>query len=237
MRVDGSKVEALFIEKLNRFVGVVLLQGVSTAVHIPNSGRLAELLLPGALVILRVSDNPMRKYRYSLIMVEANGTLVSVDSLLPNKLAVDALRRKSEIFRRGKAQKLLFYDFIRPEVRYQASRFDIGLGDDEEIKYYLEIKGVTLAENSKAMFPDAPTERGARHLKELAAAKREGFGAGVFFVIQREDVEAFVPNDEMDPLFGQTLRNAVQQGVDVFAMKCRVEPQKIAFLEEVEVIL
>jgi len=237
MIVEGNKVFAIFIEKLNRFVGKVSCDGKESFVHIPNSGRLAELLRPGARVILRESDNLKRKYRYSLIMVEKDDVLVSVDSILPNKLVVNSIKEKVRVLRDGKTSKLLEHDFIKPEIKHLDSRFDVGLGNGEQISYYLEVKGVTLVENNRARFPDAPTIRGARHLKELSSLCIRGFGAGVFFVVQREDACAFAPNDKMDPNFGAALRFAMNSGVDVFAMKCKVDENHIDLIGEIPIIL
>ena len=203
MQIIGDKIEAQFEKRLNRFVARVRINNKSFNVHVPNSGRLAELLTPGARVILRDSENPNRKYRYSLIMVYKDGVYISVDSLLPNKLILYALKTKHAVFKGDlRTSKLLDYPNIKPEAKYGNSRFDVALGDGSIIKYYIEIKGVTLVEDRISMFPDAPTIRGTKHLLELAKAKSEGFGAGVFFVIQREDADIFSPNDLMDIKFG-----------------------------------
>jgi len=251
MKIPGRKVEAVFEERLNRFVAKVNLKGKSIEVHVPNSGRLAELLAPGARAVLRQAANPLRKFRYDLIMAYKDGILVSVDSILPNKLmaalfkeGIDFLLQRGLDFNQSESiKKMLEYDFVRPEVKFKNSRFDIGLGKNDGrgseagIKSYIEVKGVTLVENNLARFPDAPTERGTKHLLELIEAKREGFGAGIFFVIQREDAAAFSPNDSMDPAFGKALRTAARAGVDMFACRCRVEPDNIELLETVSIIL
>lgn len=238
MDIIGNKVEAIFQKRLNRFVARVMLQGKSIDVHVPNSGRLAELFIPGARVILRDSDNPSRKYRFDLIMVYHNDILVSVDSILPNKLLVEEFKRKTSLLKsNGKIQKLLEYSYIKPEIKYEDSRFDMGLGEFEEIKYYIEIKGVTLVENRLALFPDAPTLRGTKHLLGLSKAKAKGYGAGVFFIIQRQDADVFTPNDEMDQEFGKALRYAQDVGVDIFAYKCQVSPNKINLIKQLKVKL
>jgi len=238
LQIAGDKIEAKFEERLNRFVARVRLNDVSMNVHVPNSGRLRELLTFGARVILRDSKNPSRKYRYSLIMVYKDGIYISVDSLIPNKLMVEELRKKSPIFKENpRTLDMLEYAHVKPEVVFGDSRFDIALSDGNEKKYYIEIKGVTLVENNRAFFPDAPTARGTKHLLELARAKSLGFGAGVFFIIQRDDADLFSPNDTMDPEFGEALRFAAKGGVDVFAYKCRVSPEKIDLIEAVNILL
>ncbi|MDI3480930.1 MAG: sugar fermentation stimulation protein [Tepidanaerobacteraceae bacterium] len=250
MIIPGKKVEAIFEKRLNRFVARVDLKGGSIEVHVPNSGRLAELLVPGARVVLRETANRLRKYCYDLIMVYKDDILVSVDSMLPNKLMVVALKESKDFFQQDNynwlcktIKKIEGYDFVRSEVKFKDSRFDIGIGKNDadgkkdSIKYYMEVKGVTLVEKKMALFPDAPTERGTKHLLELVEAKREGFGAGVCFVIQREDADAFSPNDAMDTSFGRALRAAARAGVDVFAVRCRVELDNIELMEAVKIIL
>ncbi|TYP58492.1 DNA/RNA nuclease SfsA [Thermosediminibacter litoriperuensis] len=229
MRIEGIKIDATFEERLNRFVAAVKIGNRPHKVHVPNSGRLAELLVPGARVILREAQNPARKYPYDLIMVYTGDTLVSVDSSLPGRLLISELSRD---------RILSFdYDFVKPEVKYGGSRFDIGLGSRGKIFYYIEVKGVTLVENGRALFPDAPTERGAKHMLELARAREEGYGAGVFFIVQREDADRFSPNDTMDKKFGDALRRAAEAGVEVFAYSCQVDRNEILLLNPLPVEL
>jgi len=238
MKIPGKKIEAEFIARLNRFVAKVRLNNEIIDVHVPNSGRLRELLVPGARVILREKASPVRKYKYDVIMVYKGDKLISVDSQLPNRFMTDLLTRGDQhIYRRIELEKLLRFTYIKPEVRYKNSRFDLGLGENKKIVYFAEIKGVTLVENNIAFFPDAPTQRGTKHLEELIEAKQEGFGAGVIFVIQRQDAEFFAPNDRMDPSFGETLRRAVATGVDVFPFKCSIKPEEIVFDDMVKLIL
>lgn len=257
MIIPGKKVHAIFEQRLNRFVAKVNLKGESIKVHVPNSGRLKELLTPGTVVILRELGNPLRKFKYDIIMAYKDGKLVSIDSLLPNKLVKAFLEQGINTFEHNKKDidKLFEYDFVRSEVTFKKSRFDIGLGTSNKvpveiekegtydkaekggIKYYMEIKGVTLVEENIARFPDAPTERGTKHLLELIEAKREGFGAGVFFVIQRQDAKFFSPNDAMDPAFGKALRAAARVGVDIFAYRCKVKPNSIELAETIKICL
>lgn len=229
MKIDGEKVDGIFEKRLNRFVASVKINERSVNVHVPNSGRLKELLAPGNRVILQKALNSHRKYPYDLIMVYKGNTLVSIDSTLPSRLLASELSKKKLL--------KLDYDFVKTEVSYGNSRFDIALGNDGEIFYYMEVKGVTLVEEGKALFPDAPTERGAKHMMELTKAKKEGFGAGVFFVVQRDDAEIFSPNDSMDENFGKALRVAANAGVELFAYSCRVTQDEVVLLRPLPVKL
>lgn len=238
MKILGKKYEAIFIERLNRFVAKVRVKNEIIDVHVPNSGRLKELLTPGARVLLRGSPNTARKYKYDLIMAYKNRELVSVDSLLPNKLIFEVLAKgKKDLIDVLGLEKLTSYEQVKPEIRFGNSRFDLGLGENNKIQYYVEVKGVTLVENGMAYFPDAPTERGTKHLEKLVKAKQEGFGAGVIFVIQRRDAECFCPHDRMDPAFGKALRQAASNGVDIFSFKCHVKPDEINLIDSVKVLL
>ncbi|MCF6097376.1 DNA/RNA nuclease SfsA [Thermovorax subterraneus] len=229
MKIDGEKVDGIFEKRLNRFVASVKINDKPENVHVPNSGRLKELLTPGARVILQKALNSHRKYPYDLIMVYKGNTLVSIDSTLPSRLLASELSKKKLL--------KLDYDCVKTEVSYGNSRFDVALGNDGKIFYYMEVKGVTLVEEGKALFPDAPTERGAKHMMELAKAKKEGFGAGVFFVVQRDDAEIFSPNDSMDENFGKALRVAANAGVELFAYSCRVTQDEVVLLRPLPVKL
>ncbi|KXG78691.1 Sugar fermentation stimulation protein A [Fervidicola ferrireducens] len=229
MKIDGEKVDGIFEKRLNRFVASVKINDKPEYVHVPNSGRLKELLTPGARVILQKALNSHRKYPYDLIMVYKGNTLVSIDSTLPSRLLASELSKKKLL--------KLDYDWVKTEVPCGNSRFDIALGNDGKIFYYMEVKGVTLVEEGKALFPDAPTERGAKHMIELAKAKKEGFGAGVFFVVQRDDAEIFSPNDSMDENFGKALRVAANAGVELFAYSCRVTQDEVVLLRPLPVQL
>ena len=222
--------KAEFINRPNRFYSNVKLDGEEIKVHVPNTGRCRENLIPGCTVYLREENNPTRKTPYDLIMVEKGEKLISIESHIPNKVVDEALKN-------GKIEKLRGYKNILREKMFGKSRFDFKLSNDEKDEYYLEIKGVTLEENGYARFPDAPTERGARHLMELVEAKKRGYGAGVLFLIQLEEVNKFSPNDERDPKFGEALRIARDAGVDIFAYNCIVTKKSIEIHEEIEIIL
>lgn len=216
-----SNVEkAWFIRRLNRFVAEVEVDGLRIQAHVPSSGRMAELLVPEAEVYVARSTDPRRRTGCSLLMVKYGNILVSIDSLMPNRLIHKALKARSLPW-------FSSFTSVNRETSFKASRFDFLLRGAEE-KCFLEVKSVTLAEDGVARFPDAPTARGARHLRELISAAGEGHRAAVVFVAQREDVACFTPNDPQDPVFGRALRDAAGAGVEVYALACKVSLSQIA---------
>lgn len=225
---------AKFIRRPNRFQGFVELNGEEIMVHVPNTGRCREILTPGTEVILRKEDNPQRKTSFDLIAGYKGDKLINIDSQIPNKVVEEALKE-------GKIDALSRYKHVNREKTFGNSRFDFKLSiSDIEIpeqEYYLEVKGVTYETNGLTKFPDAPTERGTKHLLELIEVKKSGRGAGVIFLIQMDNVKAFTPHDSMDKVFGDALRKAYNNGVDVFAYSCQVEPNLIRLDREVKVIL
>lgn len=221
--------KAQFINRPNRFYSNVILDGKEIKVHVPNTGRCKELLIEGCTVFLREESNPSRKTPYDLVAVLKGDKLISIDSHIPNKVVEEALINK-------KIKGLEEYDTILREKTFENSRFDFKISNDQH-QYYLEVKGVTLEENGYSRFPDAPTERGVKHLGELVKAKRQGYGAGVIFLIQMEDVNKFSPNDATDRKFGDTLRYAKENGVDIFAYNCKVTENSITLYEPIEIIL
>lgn len=222
--------EAIFLERPNRFNARVLLNNEEITVHVPNTGRCREILVTGCKVYLREELNPTRKTRYDLVAAMKEDKLISIDSQIPNKVVEEALKI-------GKIGKLEKYNNILREKTFGKSRFDFKLSTDEGEIYYLEVKGVTLEENRYSRFPDAPTERGTKHLLELIEAKKQGYGAGAMFLIQLEEVDKFSPQDERDPAFGEALRLAKESGVDIFAYNCIVEEDGLTINEAVEIIL
>lgn len=230
MKYNKRILKAEFINRPNRFYSNVKIGEREVKVHVPNTGRCKELLIPGCTVYLREENNPARKTPYDLIAVNKGERIVSIDSHIPNKVVEEALKN-------GKIEKLKRYTTILREKTFEKSRFDFKISADENDEYYLEVKGVTLEDNGYARFPDAPTERGARHLLELVEAKRRGYGAGVIFLIQLSEVTKFSPNDATDPKFGEALRIAAKEGVDIFAYNCKVSEESIEIDEEVEIIL
>jgi sugar fermentation stimulation protein len=220
-------IPARFISRPNRFIAEVETGGEKLRVHVKNTGRCRELLVPGCRCYLSDSENPARKTRYDLIAVEKGDLLINMDSQVVNTLVEEYLKNGT-----------LFSEnaLIRREVTYRNSRFDFYV-EDRERKIFLEVKGVTLENEGIAAFPDAPTERGVKHLNELCRARQEGFECFVFFVIQMKGVKLFTPNDVTHPLFGDTLRRAVREGVGVIAMECDVAPDTLSITRHVPVEL
>lgn len=228
MKLYHRLTQALFLRRLNRFVAEVSLDGQTQTVHVKNTGRLGELLLPGAAVWLEESDNPARKTRFDLVCVENRGYVVNIDSQAPNPV----FREWAD--RGGWADGLIG---LRGEVFRGDSRFDFAYTRNGS-PGYVEVKGVTLFDDSgMAFFPDAPTERGVKHLRGLIEARREGCEAGVCFILQRDNVAGLKPNDRTHPAFGQALREAAAAGVTIRALSCLVTPESCEACREVPVIL
>ncbi len=218
-----------FVRRDNRFRVTVEVNGEHVAAHLPNSGRLTELLTPGRPCWLAESDAPRRKTRFDLTLMVYAGTLVSVDARLPNALLAEALAV-------GRLEPFRGYESVEREVRFGESRLDFRLSGPDGV-CWVEVKSVTLVEGGLARFPDAPTARGVRHLGELVTAVRRGDRAAVVFVIQRADAQRFVPHDEADAAFGAALREAARAGVGVSAWRCKVSQQEITIAEPVPVEL
>ena len=219
---------AVFLARPNRFVARVLLDGKEETVHVKNTGRCRELLVPGARVYLAEGDNPARKTRYDLVAVEKGELLVNLDSQAPNK--VFAQWAQAGGFRPG-------LTLLRPETTWGNSRFDFYWEDAAGQRGFVEVKGVTLEEEGHVRFPDAPTLRGVKHLEELVRARAEGYEAAVCFVVQMEGMVDFAPNDATHPAFGAALRRAAAAGVTVLAMECAVTPGSLAIRRPIPVRL
>ena len=207
-----NMVPGTFLSRPNRFIAHVMIDGQEEIVHVKNTGRCRELLPPGAQVWCQKSGNPNRKTKYDLITVRKGERLINMDSQAPNTAAGEWLRNGG----------LGEIDNLKAESFHGDSRFDFSFTKDGK-PCFLEVKGVTLEEDGICAFPDAPTERGAKHLKGLTQAAKEGFGAYVLFVIQMADVKYLRPHDERDPAFGAALREAAENGVMVMAMDCAVD--------------
>ncbi len=229
----GPLVRGLFLQRDNRFRVRVRLgdEGVEPVeAYLPNPGRLQELLVPGATVLLRpAASGTQRRTAYDLLLIKTDDTWVSLDSRLPNPLVETILTHAA-------LPSFAHYPEIRREVVLGESRLDFLLSGHTP-HCWLEVKSVTLVEGETAAFPDAPTERGRRHLRELQTVAESGQRAAVLFVVQREDASRFAPHDVTDPAFGATLRAAAQAGVEVRALRCRVTPEKIQPLDELPVEL
>ena len=229
MLYHGEFVKGQFIERPNRFLSLVMIGGREEYAHVPNPGRLQELLLPGVTVVLRKENGLNRKTRYSLVMVYKNGSLVSLNTILSNRLAAETIQNvELEEFRE--------YRLIRREAQYKNSRFDLLLSKDESL-CFVEIKSVSLVKGRTAMFPDAPTVRGTRHVRHLMEAMDEGYEAAILFLIQRSDADRFTSNDDMDPEFASALRQAQEYGVKLYAYACEVSIGRIAIDRRIGIFL
>ena len=220
--------EGRFLSRPNRFVARVLLDGAEEVVHVKNTGRCRELLLPGVKVYLALGDNPQRKSRYDLIAVEKGPLLVNMDSQATNRVFGEWAGAGH--FRAG-------LTLLRPETVWGNSRFDFYWEDTSGRRGFVEVKGVTLEEKGHARFPDAPTLRGVKHLEELARCRAEGCEAAVCFVLQMGGMKDFAPNDVTHPAFGDALRRAAAGGVNVLAMECAVTPDSLTITRPVPVRL
>ena len=205
-------VKGIFKARPNRFIAEVEVDGELEIAHVPNTGRCKELLVDDAVVWLKPSDNPNRKTKFSLHFVENKGELVSLYSQQANSIVYDAIVN-------GKIKELIGYSVHQREKTVDNSRIDIYLANENE-QCYVEVKGVTLIVDGEARFPDAPTERGAKHLKELIKLKKEGIRCCVFFLIQHPIGKFFRPNWENDPKFSETLNEAYDEGVEILVYRC-----------------
>lgn len=224
--------KATFLSRPNRFIANCLLDGVEVVCHVKNTGRCRELLLSGATVYLDEPSGRERKTKYDLVAVEkclpdGRTLLINMDSQAPNEVA-------AELLSLGR----LFPDatLIRREVTKGNSRFDFCIEQGDQTTY-LEVKGVTLEDGGIASFPDAPTERGVKHIEELTELKRQGFGAAILFVIQMKGITEFRPNDVTHRAFGDALRLANERGVSILAYDCIVTPDSITVDQPIKVNL
>lgn len=225
MRYENM-VSGVFQARPNRFVAHVLIDGKLEICHVKNTGRCRELLPVGAQVWCQKCDNAGRKTKYDLIAVQKGDRLINMDAQAPNKAAGEWLASGG----------LGAIENLRAETRHGDSRFDFSF-DLHGKKCFLEVKGVTLEENGVCAFPDAPTQRGVKHLRGLAAAVAEGYGAYVLFVIQMKNVAHLHPNDRTDPAFGEALRQAQRAGVTVLAVDCTVTEEEMTIADAVPVKL
>ena len=215
--------KAVFLERLNRFVARVELNGAAETVHVKNTGRCRELLIPGSKVWLTRSGNPERKTKYDLVAVrKENGVLFNIDSQAANVVALEWLRRQN-------------WDEIHPEHTYGASRVDFFMRKGGQ-KYLMEVKGCTLERDGTGYFPDAPTQRGIKHIRELMRAAAEGYQAILAFVIQMDGVSEVRPNRETDPAFAAAFEEAVSHGVKILFLTCHVEPDSLAVTADASLI-
>lgn len=221
-----NMVPGTFLARPNRFIAHVEIDGQREVVHVKNTGRCRELLPVGAQVWCQQSDNPNRKTKYDLITVQKGSRLINMDSQAPNLAAKEWLA----------AGGLGEIEHLRPETKHGDSRFDFSFTKDGKT-CFLEVKGVTLENDGVCAFPDAPTERGTKHLHGLTQAAKEGYGAYVLFVIQMGNVKHLHPNDATDPAFGKALREAAANGVQVLAVDCYVTVDTMQIGKPVPVLL
>ncbi len=222
----SKMVPGRFLTRPNRFIAHVEIDGQPQICHVKNTGRCRELLNVGAEVWCEVATNPHRKTKFDLITVRKGQRLINMDAQAPNVVAGEWLA----------AGGLGHVDNLRPEVFHEDSRFDFSFTLDGK-QCFLEVKGVTLEHDGVCAFPDAPTQRGVKHLKGLTRAAQDGFGAYVLFVIQMENVRYIHPNDSTDPAFGHALREAAANGVEILAMDCQVTEDSMVLRHPVEVSL
>ena len=220
-------VKAIFIKRLNRFVALCSIDGEEIYCHVKNTGRCGEILIEGVECYLEKSNNSNRKYAYSLVVVRKGNRLINIDSQAPNKAAGEFL-----------SSGCLFegVENLCAEKTYGKSRFDFYFEKDGR-KAFLEVKGVTLEKDGAVYFPDAPTERGAKHLRELCDCVKNGYDAYVLFVVQMKGVTRFSPNDATDPVFSEALRFAESNGVRILAYDCHISEDEMIIKDKVPVIL
>ena len=211
-------VEGVFVRRRNRFIAEVQTDGSVQEVHVRNTGRLRELFIQGVPVLLEPADNPERKTQFSLVCVKKKDQWISVDSTAPNQVVEEMVR-----------ENRLFSDvtYIKREKTFGKSRFDLYVEHGGH-KHFIEVKGVTLEVDGVAKFPDAPTERGIKHIRELMEAKKQGYLASIIFVIQMKGVHKFMPNMGTHAAFGEVLKEAENAGVDILAVDCIVTRETLA---------
>lgn len=213
-------VKAKFISRPNRFIANVEVDGNELVVHVKNTGRCKELLIPGCTVYLEKADNPERKTPYDLVAVEKDGRIINIDSQAPNKVVKEWLLSQGE------------YDKVQPEYKFGNSRIDFYM-EKAEVRYLMEVKGCTLFIDGIGYFPDAPTERGAKHLRELTDAVKKGYNTSVAFVIQGEGITEVRPNEVTDPDFAKAFYEAKAAGVEIVFYLCKVTEDSLGIYKEI----
>lgn len=220
-------IKGKFISRPNRFIAHIEIDDKIEICHVKNTGRCKELLTPNATVFVEKNDNPKRKTKFSLIGVIKDNRIINMDSQVTNKVVHEWIL-KGNLFKETKV--------IKPEAKYKNSRFDFYV-ETKESKAFIEVKGVTLEDNSIVKFPDAPTERGVKHIKELCDCIKDGYEAYIIFVIQMKDVLHFEPNEEMHKEFAEALREAEKHGVKILAVDSDVKEDSIDIRNFVEVLI
>ncbi|MBQ4530362.1 MAG: DNA/RNA nuclease SfsA [Lachnospiraceae bacterium] len=224
-------IKGRFIERPNRFIAHIEINGKTEICHVKNTGRCRELLIKGCNVFLEESDNPNRKTKYDLVAVEKGNLLINMDSNAPNKVVQEWLTSSGCSILKESEQA-----FVKPEYKYKNSRFDFYVEDGTR-KIFIEVKGVTLEEEGVVKFPDAPSERAVKHVEELVEALNEGYESYVIFVVQMKSIKYFTPNHDTQPQFAEALKNAQLKGVKVLAYDCVVTEDTLKLDQEVPVHL
>ncbi|MGI5959045.1 MAG: DNA/RNA nuclease SfsA [Massiliimalia sp.] len=219
--------QAVFLRRPNRFIAHILIDGKEQLCHVKNTGRCAELLIPNRTIYVQQHNDSARKTQFSLIAVQKGERLINMDSQIPNRVVEEWLRKGGL----GKELTLL-----RPETKWGNSRFDF-YGETETSRFFMEVKGVTLEEDGIVRFPDAPTQRGIKHLEELCLCVKEGYEAYALFLIQMKGVRWFEPNWKTHADFGTAMEKAKKAGVHLLAMDCNVTPEHISAGDFVEIRL
>jgi sugar fermentation stimulation protein A len=226
-------IEGRFVRRVNRFIAEVLMDEVLTTVHVKNTGRCKELFIEGVKVYLEPANNPNRKTKFSLVALYKEDMLINIDSQIPNKAAKEGLENNPylrEVF--GELS------LVKTEVNYGSSRFDLYYENHSlHTKGFIEVKGVTLEDKGVAMFPDAPTKRGTKHVRELIASQEEGYQNYILFVIQLKPVTYFTPNKIRDPEFSQALIKANEEGVGILCFDSIIEPDSITLDRPIDIVL
>lgn len=231
MKIEGPLIPAIFVERPNRFITMIKIDNEIHRSHLPDPGRLQELLFPGANLLARAAPkNSVRKTKYSTIMVNHEGQLISLVSALPNRFVKEALiKNEIPIFKD--------YSLVRPEIAVGKHRFDFLLKGPTGADFYLEVKSVTFVKNKIAKFPDAVTKRGMSHAMALGKIVEEGGHAGILFVCQRPDANSFQPMWKRDPQFSKALLHAHQVGVKVWCITLNISKTKITYKKEIPINL
>ncbi|WP_273327333.1 DNA/RNA nuclease SfsA [Vallitalea guaymasensis] len=222
-------VEGVFLERPNRFIAKVLIDGNPETVHVKNTGRCKEILTEGTKIFLQKSNNPNRKTKYSLISAYKKDMLINIDLQVPNEVVHEAILQ-------NKVPELIDLNYVKREQKYKNSRFDIYF-ERGTVKGFIEVKGVTLEKDGLSMFPDAPTKRGTKHLEELMDAISNGYEGYLFLLIQMNDIHKFTPNYITDETFAKTLMKANDAGVKILCYNSLVTRNEITIGQKVEVLL
>ncbi len=228
MKYDNM-LEGIFLSRPNRFIANVDIEGEVHQVHVKNTGRCREILKEGTKVYLEPAKNPNRKTKFSLISAYKDQQLINIDSQVPNQVVFQGILD-------GKIEGLSNTDLLKREVGYKNSRFDIYY-EKEKLYGFIEVKGVTLEKDGLALFPDAPTERGRKHILELLDSLENGFSSYLIFLIQINDIHHFRPNEEMDPKFSKALRTAQEKGLKILAYNSKVTRDSIEIDKKIDIIL